>query len=142
MIILGMIKRGSTMIDHFAEPADSAVYAHQHGLEVQESWSDRLVVVSVRGAVDMLSAPQLTEAICAALRKAPARLLVDLTMVDFLASVGMSVLVAAQEAADAMSLRFGIVAEGAATSRPIRLLGIDAVLTIYPTLGDALHDLS
>ena len=130
------------MIDQFAEPADSAVYAHQHGLEVHESWSDRLVVLSVRGAVDMLSAPQLTEAICAALRKAPARLLVDLTMVDFLASVGMSVLVAAQEAADAMSLRFGIVAEGAATSRPIRLLGIDALLTIYPTLGDALHDLS
>ena len=54
----------------------------------------------------------------------------------------MSVLVAAQETADAMSLRFGIVAEGAATSRPIKLLGIDAVLTIYPTLGDALHDVS
>ena len=142
MIILGMIKRGSTMIDHSAEPTDSAVYAHQHGLEVLESWSDRLVVLSVRGAVDMLSAPQLTEAICAALRKAPTGLIVDLTRVDFLASVGMSVLVATQEAAGAMSLRFGIVAQGAATSRPIRLLGIDAVLTIYPTLGDALHDLS
>ena len=63
MIILGMIKRGSTMIDHFAEPAGSAVSAHQHGLEVQESWSDRLVVLSVRGAVDELSAPELTEAI-------------------------------------------------------------------------------
>jgi len=126
-------------MDHSAEPAPSAVYAHQHGLEVQENWSDRLVVLSVRGAVDMLNAPQLAEAICHALREAPAGLIVDLTRVDFLASVGMSVLVAAQEAANAMSLRFGIVAEGAATSRPIRLLGIDAVLTIYPTLSDALH---
>ena len=54
---------------------------------------------------------------------------------------GMSVLVAAQEAADAMSVRFGIVADGAATSRPIRLLGIDAILVIYPTLSDALRDL-
>ena len=53
----------------------------------------------------------------------------------------MSVLVAAQEAADAMSLRFGIVADGAATSRSIRLLGIDAILTIYPTLGDVLREL-
>jgi hypothetical protein len=52
----------------------------------------------------------------------------------------MSVLVAAQEAADALSVSFGIVAEGAATSRPIRLLGIDAILVLYPTLGDALHD--
>ena len=57
----------------------------------------------------------------------------------FLASVGMSVLVAAQEAADAMAVRFAVVAEGVATSRPIRLLGIDAVLALYPTLDDALR---
>ena len=33
-----------------------------------------------------------------------------------------------------------IVAEGAATSRPIRLLGIDAMLALYPTLDDALRE--
>jgi len=107
---------------------------------VQESWSDRLVVLSVSDEVDILSAPQLAEAICEALRNAPTGLIVDLTKVNFLASVGMSVLVAAQEAADALSVPFGIVAEGAATSRPIRLLGIDAILVLYPTLGDALRD--
>jgi anti-sigma B factor antagonist len=37
-------------------------------------------------------------------------------------------------------VRFGIVADGAATSRPIRLLGIDRILTLYPTLEDALRD--
>ena len=141
MVIFRMIKEGYTMVDHPAEPANSAVSAHQRRFEVQECWSDRLVVLSARDAVDMLSAPQLTEAICDALRKAPTGLIVDLTEVNFLASVGMSVLVAAQEAADAMSVRFGIVADGAATSRPIRLLGIDAILTIYPTLSDALRDL-
>ena len=129
------------MIDHLAEPGHSATSGHQHGFEVQESWSDRIVVLSVCDAVDMLSAPQLSEAICDALREAPVRLIVDLTYMDFLASVGISVLVAAQEAADAMSVRFGVVAEGAATSRPIRLLGIDALLTLHPTLGDALRDL-
>ena len=129
------------MVDHLAEPDNSAVSAHQRRFEVEECWSDRLVVLSVCDEVDMLSAPQLTEAICNALRKAPAGLIVDLTEVNFLASVGMSVLVATQEAADAMSVPFGIVAEGSATSRPIRLLGIDAVLALYPTLGDALRDL-
>ena len=49
----------------------------------------------------------------------------------------MSVLVATQGAADAMAVRFAVVAEGAATSRPIRLLGIDTVLALYPTLDDA-----
>ncbi len=128
------------MVDHLADPANSAISAHRHGFEVQESWSDRLVVLSVSDEVDILSAPQLAEAICGALDKAPTGLIVDLTEVNFLASVGMSVLVAAQEAADAMSVPFGIVAEGAATSRPIRLLGIDAILVLYPTLGDALRD--
>ena len=128
------------MIDHLAEPGHSATSGHRHGFEVQESWSDRIVVLSVRDAVDMLSAPQLAEAICDALETAPAGLIVDLTEVDFLASVGMSVLMAAQEAADAMSVPFGVVAQGAATSRPIRLLGIDAILTLYPTLGDVLRD--
>jgi anti-sigma B factor antagonist len=40
-----------------------------------------------------------------------------------------------------MSVRFGIVAEGPATSRPIRLLGIDVIPALYPTLDDALRDL-
>ena len=92
------------MVDHLADPANSAIAAHRHGFEVQESWSDRIVVLSVSDAVDILSSPQLAEAICGALDKAPARLVVDLTEVNFLASVGMSVLVAAQEAADALSV--------------------------------------
>jgi anti-sigma B factor antagonist len=141
MIILGIIKRGYPLVDHFAEPTDSAPCAHQNRFEVRESRIDGIVVLSVCDAVDMLSAPQLTEAIRDALGKAPAGLIVDLTEVDFLASIGMSVLVAAQQEADAMSVRFGIVAEGAATSRPIKVLGVDGILALYPTLDDALRDL-
>jgi anti-sigma B factor antagonist len=126
------------MIDHPAIPTESAASAHQDKLEVRESWIDRVVVLSVCDAVDMLSAAQLTEAIRHALGKAPAGLIVDLTEVEFLASVGMSVLVAAQQEANAISARFGIVAEGAATSRPIKLLGLDAILALYPTLDEAL----
>jgi anti-sigma B factor antagonist len=130
------------MIDHSAEPTIPAVSAHQqNGFKVRESWSDRLVVLSVCEVVDVLSAPRMSEAICDALGKAPAGLILDLTGVHFLASVGMRVLVAAQEAADALSVRFGIVADGAATSRPIRLLGLDVILTLYPTLDDAVRDL-
>ena len=129
------------MIDHLAKRDHLARSRHQQRFEVRESWNDRIVILSVRDAVDMLSAPELTEAICDALNKEPAGLIVDLTDVNFLASVGMSILIAAQEAADALSLRFGVVAHGAATSRPITLLGIDTILTLYPTLGDGLRDL-
>jgi anti-anti-sigma factor len=115
--------------------------AHDDRLSTAESWVDGIAVLSVRDAVDMLSAPQLSEAIGAALAKAPVALIVDLTDVDFLASVGMSVLVEAQEQASAISVQFGVVADGAATSRPIKLLGIDSVLALYPALDDAVRDM-
>lgn len=115
-----------------------AALATRDQCRVVESRVSGIAILSVRGAVDMLSAPQLEAAICAARETAPVGLIVDLTEVDFLASVGMSVLIEAQEQAAATSLRFGVVADGAATSRPMRLLGIDAVLTLHPTLAEAL----
>lgn len=147
MMIPGTIKRGSAMVDHFAESigpdADHEIAAasgHHDAFDVRESWIDRVAVLSVWHVVDMLSAQRLTKAIQDALGKAPAGLIVDLTQVEFLASIGMSALLGAQEEADAISARFGIVADGAATSRPIRLLGLDAILALYPTLDDALRD--
>ena len=59
-------------------------------------------MLSVCDTVDMLSAPRFTEAIRDALGKGPVGLIVDLTEVEFLASVGMSALLAAQEEADAV----------------------------------------
>ncbi len=135
-----MIKRRSPVSDRFTEPFQSAASAHHGEFDIRESWIERIVVLSVCDAVDLLSAPQLTEAIHHALAQAPVGLIVDLTDVKFLASVGMRVLVEAQEQANAISARFGVVAEGAATSRPIRLLGIDAILALYSTLDDALRN--
>ena len=141
MIILGMIKKGFHNDRSFCRTNHPRRLRPPRRFQVRESWSDRLVVLSVCDVVDMLSTPRMSDAICDALGKAPAGLIVDLSGVHFLASVGMSVLVAAQQAADAMSVRFGIVADGPATSRPIRLLGIDAILALYPTLDDAVGDL-
>jgi anti-sigma B factor antagonist len=107
---------------------------------VEESWTDRLVVVSVGGSVDMLSAPWLTEAIDAALAKNPAGLIIDLSKVDFLASAGMSVLMATHSEAD-HSRGFAVVADGPATYRPLTLMGLDEVLPLYRTFDDALTKL-
>ncbi len=112
---------------------------HHTRFDIAASWIDRIAVLSVRGPLDMLSAPRLSDAINDVFVKVPAGVIVDLTEVDFLASVGMSVLIAARDWAAAVSASFGVVADGAATSRPMRLLGIDAVLALHPTLDDALR---
>lgn len=98
---------------------------------------DDAVVLTVAGEVDMLSAPQLAEAIRAALAASPPALVIDLTKVDFLASAGMTVLVTAQ-AEVTPPTRFAVVANGPATSRPIKLMGLDNVLALYSTLDSAL----
>ncbi|BBY07871.1 STAS domain-containing protein [Mycobacterium noviomagense] len=113
----------------------------QSDINVDEMWVDRLAVISVSGCVDMLTAPFLTEAIDSALAKAPSGIVVDLSKVDFLASAGISALIAASDSIG-QSGRFGVVADGAATHRPLTLLGVDELISLYRTLDDALSELA
>lgn len=94
-------------------------------------------VVSVSGTVDMLTAPQLEAAISAAATESPVAVIVDLSAVDFLASAGMGVLVAAHGDL-APTLRFMIVADGPSTSRPLKLVGIADLIELFVTLDEAL----
>ena len=64
--------------------------------EVGKHQVDQAVVLTVSGEVDMLSSPQLAEAIETARATRPTALIVDLSKVNFLASAGMTVLVTAQ----------------------------------------------
>lgn len=106
------------------------------GCAINEGWAGRSVVISVSGVVDMLTSPRLEKAIDAALEKKPAALIVDLRDVDFLASAGMGVLVAAHERV-AEWAGFAVVADGPATSRPLKLVGLADVIGLYPTLDEA-----
>ncbi|HEX4394689.1 MAG TPA: STAS domain-containing protein [Mycobacterium sp.] len=124
---------------HSSAANDSDGFSSQDELDVETSWLDQIVVVAGAGVVDMLTAPQLTEAINVAAAKSPNAVIVDLSKVDFLASAGISVLVAAH-ATVTPNARFGVVADGPATSRPITLLGIE--VTLYRTLQGALDDLN
>lgn len=123
------------MIEQSGDSVDPTAF------EVGKQQVDQAVVLTVSGEVDMLSAPQLSEVIHTTLAAAPAALVVDLSKVDFLASAGMTVLVTAQSEV-VPPTRFAVVANGAATSRPIKLMGLDSVLSLYSTLDSALSDLA
>ena len=110
------------------------------GFCVAEDWVERTVVVAVSGDLDIATVPELAEAIRAAVRKAPAALIVDLSQVDFLASAGMSLLIAVQKDIGP-SARFGVVADGPSTSRPLKMIGIDSVIDVYRSLEDALSSI-
>ncbi|MGB3480878.1 MAG: STAS domain-containing protein [Mycobacterium sp.] len=104
---------------------------------IGEEWVGRVAVLSVSGVVDMLTAPQLEEAIGAAVGKTPAALIVDLTDVEFLASAGMGVLVGAHDQLPA-EVKFAVVADGPVTSRPLKLVGIADIVDLFQTRDEAL----
>ena len=119
------------------ETTDGTNTAPGSTCEVTEQWNDGVVVVAVSGVVDMITAPQVEEAIKTALGKTPQGLIVDLSHVEFLASAGMGILVAAHDdAPDGVDLH--LVAEGPATSRPLKLVGIADIVPLHATLDEAL----
>jgi anti-sigma B factor antagonist len=112
--------------------------SHQ-GLLVLEQESDAAAVLSVAGAIDMVTAPQLQAHVDTALSRRPTALVIDLSSVEFLGTAGIAVLVHVRN--DAADMPFAVVAHGPATSRPLQLLGIDKFLPVYPRVADAMHGL-
>jgi anti-sigma B factor antagonist len=104
-------------------------------LDVRQATIAGALVLTVHGDVDALTAPGLTEAIFDV--PVEQSVIVDLSHVEFLASAGMSVLVTGHQRHSG-GAQFAVVADGPATSRPLRLMGLDTVLALYPTLDEAL----
>jgi len=108
---------------------------------VEQQRIGEIDVLLVAGVVDMLTAPQLKEAIAAAGKESPRGVIVDLSAVDFLASAGMGILVAARDELPP-SVHFAVVADGPATSRPLKLVGIADIVGLHATLDEALAALT
>jgi anti-sigma B factor antagonist len=96
-----------------------------------------VAVVSVGGEIDLSTAPAFEAAIAGALDDDPPILVIDVSEVSFMASVGLRILAATHEKIG-KSAHIAIVANTPATSRPLELTGLDKVLALYPTLDDAL----
>jgi anti-sigma B factor antagonist len=102
-----------------------------------ENWVGRVAVVAASGELDMLTAPELRDTVQSALGRDPAGLIVDLTQVTFLGSAGMQVLMEAHNQTG-KDIRFAVVADGPATSRPLKITGITDLIDLYSSLDDAL----
>lgn len=110
------------------------------GCALATTWIGRVAVVRAEGTLDMLTVPRFTDALEEALQFAPDALIAELSAVDFLSSAGMGALIALHEKAHPAT-RFGVVAAGSVTRRPLRLVGVDQIVSVYPTLDDAVSQL-
>lgn len=104
---------------------------------VDTEWHDDAAILTVVGELDLATAPILQDAVDAVRTTASSALIIDLTGVDFLASAGMTVLVTSHQAVGD-DVAFAVVARGAATARPLQLVGLDETFPVLETREAAL----
>jgi anti-anti-sigma factor len=109
----------------------------QDAIATALAYQDGIAVLKVGGDIDLATVPMLEAAIDEALGPKPTGLVIDLSEVGFLASAGLQALVATHSTVSP-SAHFAVVANNAATSRPIQLTGLDQIFELYPTLDEAL----
>jgi len=107
-------------------------------LRVTVHHSDGAVVLAVAGEVDLLSAPVLGSEVTTALADTPELLVIDLSEVSFLASIGITVLLEARrEAGTATRVRV-VAPEHGIVHRTLGLTGLHEALAVKTSRADAL----
>lgn len=115
--------------------SDAGSEAQQRAAIVVTSKADA-IVVTASGEIDMSSAPAFDEAVRQALTEQPAKLILDLTNVEFFSSAGIAVLMQAhRNSSDAVR----VVVTNRIVLRPLELVGLTDDLTIYPSVQAALE---
>lgn len=99
-------------------------------------------VVSIKGEIDVYSAPQLKDALTELLGAGSSAVVVDLTDVGFLDSTGLGALVAARTSATDADIRLPIVSDRDRILKLFRITGLDGVFEIHPTVDAAVAALS
>jgi anti-sigma B factor antagonist len=123
-----MLKRSDTPASH-ASLRPFSIYKRE--------LDERTSVVSVEGELDLSTAPRLKWMLLDSLESKGAQVVADLSLVDFMDSTALGVLVGVQRklAADA---RLAIVCTSEKVLQIFEFSGIDSAFAIFPTLEDAL----
>jgi anti-sigma B factor antagonist len=126
-----MLKRVGNPNDSRSDPA---------GFEIIDSDIDETTsVVSVRGELDLTTAPRLKWMLHDLLETGRANQVVDLTETTFMDSTALGVLVGVNRSL-AEGMRLVIVCSRPNVLKIFELSGMDGVFTIVPTLDEALEN--
>ncbi|NGY66481.1 STAS domain-containing protein [Lentzea sp. NEAU-D13] len=111
-----------------SKPGDCVLRTHHH---------ESVLVVNVSGEVDLATINPIANELIGLVTRRPHAVVVDLQTVTFLGSIGITLLLDAQEYAEQQGVPFATTAANRAVLRPLRLAGADRVLRPHATLPDA-----
>jgi anti-sigma B factor antagonist len=103
-----------------------------------EQVDDATHVVSVRGEIDIFTAPEFKERIMGAIEAGRETVVVDLGATTFIDSASLGVLISAHRRLSAGQGRLVIACDVPAVMNTFRITGLDGVLEIVPTRDAAL----
>jgi anti-sigma B factor antagonist len=98
-------------------------------------------VLSVRGEVDMYSAPTLRDRLADLIDSGHHTVIVDLSEVGFLDSTGLGTLVAARTSATESGGALPVVCDQERVLKLFRITGLDSVFDLHASVADAVHAL-
>jgi anti-anti-sigma factor len=103
-------------------------------LDIRVTQAGDVLVVGVAGELDMDTAPEVRAAIVSGLVDRPSALVFDLSEVSFFSSAGLSLLLEARSRVDTLA----VVATRRAVLRPIQLMALAPLFTVFPSVDEAL----
>jgi anti-sigma B factor antagonist len=126
--------------DRVGDPLAGLLPVPSGSLRVRQEIVGGAVVVRAVGELDMATRELLDLQLQVAESQVvpPAPIVLDLTGVVFLASMGLSLLVEHHEQCAEFGSRLVVVATGRAVLRPMQITGLDELLTIVATVEAAL----
>ncbi|HEU5469516.1 MAG TPA: STAS domain-containing protein [Actinophytocola sp.] len=97
-----------------------------------------VVVLTVRGEVDLVTSPLLLNALQAHLPRPGAQLIIDLTAVGFFGAAGLTVLDTIRQATQASGIKLCLIAHTRPVLLPLTITGMHTLFDIHPDLIHAL----
>jgi anti-sigma B factor antagonist len=94
------------------------------------------VVVALVGELDLASAPEVRTAVVRALADGGAHLVLDLSGVDFVDSLGLGVVVSALKRVRGRGGELAVVVSEERVRRPFTLTGLDSLVPLYDSVDE------
>ena len=107
-------------------------------LEITQELDGDVLVVATSGELDLATAPDLRTLLLAAIDDGQTSVVLDLRATTFLDSTALGVIIAAMKALDARGGRLVLVNDRRSITKILAITGLDLLLTVERTLGDAL----
>jgi anti-sigma B factor antagonist len=109
-------------------------------LSIRVHLVDDVQVFELTGSLDIATSPTVRAALTEASERDSHRLIVDLTLVDFLDSTGLGALIGGQRRAKEFGGEVRLVAKEGQILRLLRITGLLKVFAVYATLDEAVSE--